>query len=141
MQNQCREPKIEVWGRPELLGAWTTGDALTVTHPHAALDLRPTVIGIHLENARPFTFSPEPLLFHTLLCHHALKTHIYVLPPCWWLDDKEFTCNARDQGSIPGSESSPGEGNGHSSILTWRIPWTEETGGLESMGSQIVGHN
>ena len=29
----------------------------------------------------------------------------------------------------------------HSSILTWRIPWTEEPGGLESMESQRVGHD
>ena len=29
----------------------------------------------------------------------------------------------------------------NTSILTWRIPWTEETGGLQSMGSQRVGHN
>ena len=29
----------------------------------------------------------------------------------------------------------------HSSILAWRIPWTEEPGGLQSMGSQEVGHN
>ena len=29
----------------------------------------------------------------------------------------------------------------HSSILVWRIPWTEEPGGLQSMGSQRVGHN
>ena len=29
----------------------------------------------------------------------------------------------------------------HSSILAWRIPWTEEPGGLRSMGSQRVGHN
>ena len=29
----------------------------------------------------------------------------------------------------------------HSSILAWRIPWTEETGGLQSMGSQRVGHS
>ena len=29
----------------------------------------------------------------------------------------------------------------HSSILAWRIPWTEESGGLLSMGSQRVGHN
>ena len=26
----------------------------------------------------------------------------------------------------------------HSSILAWRIPWTEEPGGLQSMGSQTV---
>ena len=29
----------------------------------------------------------------------------------------------------------------HSSILAWRIPWTEEPGGLQSMESQRVGHN
>jgi len=29
----------------------------------------------------------------------------------------------------------------HSSILAWRIPWTEEPGGLQSMGSQKVGHD
>jgi len=28
----------------------------------------------------------------------------------------------------------------HSSILAWEIPWTEETSGLQSMGSQRVGH-
>ena len=29
----------------------------------------------------------------------------------------------------------------HSNILAWKIPWTEEPGGLQSMGSQRVGHN
>ena len=29
----------------------------------------------------------------------------------------------------------------HSIILAWRIPWTEEPSGLQSMGSQRVGHN
>ena len=29
----------------------------------------------------------------------------------------------------------------HSHILTWGIPWTEEPGGLQSMGSQRFGHN
>ena len=29
----------------------------------------------------------------------------------------------------------------HSSILAWRIPWTEEPGGLQSLGSKRVGHN
>ena len=29
----------------------------------------------------------------------------------------------------------------HSSILAWRIPWTEEPGRLQSMGSQRVGHD
>ena len=29
----------------------------------------------------------------------------------------------------------------HSSILAWEIPWTEESGGLQSMESQTAGHN
>ena len=50
---------------------------------------------------------------------------------------KESACNAGDQGSIPRLRRSPGEGNGnHSSILAWRIPQTEEPGGLQSKGSQ-----
>ena len=29
----------------------------------------------------------------------------------------------------------------HSSILAWRIPWTEEPGGLQATGSERIGHN
>jgi len=29
----------------------------------------------------------------------------------------------------------------HSSTIAWKIPWAEEPGGLECMGSQRVGHN
>ena len=29
----------------------------------------------------------------------------------------------------------------HSSVLAWEVPWTEDLGGLQSMGSQIVRHN
>ena len=52
---------------------------------------------------------------------------------------KESACNAGDVGSIPGSGRSPGGGNGNqSSILAWKIPVTEEPGGLQSMGLQRV---
>ena len=40
-----------------------------------------------------------------------------------------------------GLGKSPGEGNGYSSILAWRIPWIKEPGGLPSMGSQEVTHD
>ena len=44
-----------------------------------------------------------------------------------------------DAGSIPGLGRFPGEGKGiPSHILAWRIPWTEEPGGLQSKGSQRV---
>ena len=55
---------------------------------------------------------------------------------------KETTCNAGDLGSIPGSGRPPEKGTvTHSSILAWRIPWTEEPGGLQSRESQKVGHD
>ena len=60
------------------------------------------------------------------------------------LSGKEATCHAADTGdagSIPGSGSSPGGGQGnHSSILAWRIPWTEEPGGPPG-GLQRVRHD
>ena len=44
---------------------------------------------------------------------------------------KKPAANAGDAVLIPRSGRCPGEGNGnHSSILAWRIPWTEESGGL-----------
>ena len=60
-------------------------------------------------------------------------------------EGKESVCNAGDTGdagSIPGlgdpleEEMAP-----HSSILAWEIPWTEELAGLQSIGSQRVGHD
>ena len=57
-------------------------------------------------------------------------------------EGKESACSAGDLGSTPGLGRSPGEGNAaHSSTLAWRISWTQEPGGLQSMGSQAVGHN
>ena len=48
----------------------------------------------------------------------------------------------REPGSIPGSGRSPGGGMAtHSGILAWRIPPTEEPGGLQSIGLQRVRHN
>ena len=56
---------------------------------------------------------------------------------------KASACNAGDLGLIPGLGKSPGEGNGstHFSILVWRILWTEEPGGLQSMESQRIRHD
>ena len=46
-------------------------------------------------------------------------------------DGKASACNVGDPGSIPGLGRSPGkEMATHSSTLAWRIPWTEEPGGL-----------
>ena len=58
-----------------------------------------------------------------------------------WLSGKESACQLGDADSIPGSRSSPGEGDAiHSSILAWKIPWTEEPGGLQSMEFLVTKH-
>ena len=50
-------------------------------------------------------------------------------------DSKESPCNAVGRGSIPGLGRSLEEGVAtHFSIFAWRIPWTEEAGGLQSVG-------
>ena len=57
-------------------------------------------------------------------------------------DGKAFAYNAGDPGSVPGSERSPGEGNGNPlQYSCLEIPWMEEPGRLQSMGSQRVGHD
>ena len=57
-------------------------------------------------------------------------------------DGKESACSVGDSGSSLGQENPLEKGMAiHSSIPVWRIPWTEEPGGLQSMGSQRVGHN
>ena len=57
-------------------------------------------------------------------------------------DGKESACNARDLVQSLGWEDPLEEGMAtHSGILAWRIPWTEEPGGLQSMQSQKVRHN
>ena len=55
-------------------------------------------------------------------------------------DDKESVCNAGDLGLIPELGRAPGEGSGNSLqySLTWRTPWSEEAGGLQSMGSTMI---
>ena len=52
-------------------------------------------------------------------------------------DGKEFACNVGDPGLIPRSgKSLEKRVDTSSSILAWRIPWTQEPGGLQSMRSQ-----
>ena len=56
---------------------------------------------------------------------------------------KNLPANVGDIGLIPGSAKSSLDKAmaTQCSILAWKIPWTEETGGLQSMGSQRVGHD
>ena len=58
---------------------------------------------------------------------------------------KEYACQCRRQETWVRSldwENPLKEGMAtHSSILTWRIPWIEEPGGIQSTGSQRLGHD
>ena len=56
-------------------------------------------------------------------------------------DSKESACNAGDTGLIHGSDPLEKGMATHSSILAWRIPWTEKPGWLQSMGLQTVGQD
>ena len=57
-------------------------------------------------------------------------------------DSKVSVYNAGDPGSISGLGRSPGEEMAiHSSTIAWKIPWAEEPGRLQSMGSQRVRHD
>ena len=58
-----------------------------------------------------------------------------------WFSGKEPACNTTDAVPSLVAEDPLEKGKAtHSSILAWRIPWTQEPGGLQSMGSQRVGH-
>ena len=77
-------------------------------------------------------------LLHTTieLTEEHWRTAVYGLPQ--WLRGEESVCNVGDAGWIPGVRKIPLEAT-HSSILAWRIwkiPWTEEPGGLQSIGPQ-----
>ena len=70
-----------------------------------------------------------PMENHTVQFHYPKNSFLECFPD--GSDGKESACNTGDLGSIPGLGS----------ILAWRIPWTEEPDGLQSMGFQTVGYN
>ena len=67
----------------------------------------------------------------------TMKNQLYIFPG--GSDGKVSAYNVGDLGSILGWEDLLEKAMAtHSSILAWKIPWTEEPGGLQSMGSQRV---
>ena len=58
-----------------------------------------------------------------------------------WLTGKESAHQCRRLGKIGWEDLLEKEMAIHSRILAWEIPWTEEAGGLQSMGLQRVGHD
>ena len=69
--------------------------------------------------------------------------YLTYLFPRGWLTGKEAACLCRRHSFQSWVEKSPLEKRiaTHSSVLAWRIPWTEELGGLQSVGSHRVEHN
>ena len=63
---------------------------------------------------------------------HKQSSPCYALGPCWLsiLNIAVCRCPSLEKAMAP-----------HSSTLAWKIPWTEEPGGLQSMGSHRVGHD
>ena len=69
------------------------------------------------------------------ICKHRAESQVGLVV-------KNPPTNAGDVGSIPAQEDPlEKEMATHSSILAWKIPWTEEPGGLQSMGLKRVTHD
>ena len=95
------------------------------------------------EEINPFPRREEIELFFSfffqhLFLHFCFPLHVGSYFP-GGSDDKESACNAGDLSLIPGWEDPlKKEMATYSSVLAWRIPWTEEPGRLQSTGSPRV---
>ena len=77
------------------------------------------------------------------ICHFIISMSVSPELPRWF-SGKESTCQCERCGFHPWVRKIhplEKEMATHSGILAWRIPWTEEPGGLQSTGSQRVGHD
>ena len=75
-----------------------------------------------------------PLLFYTLITFHVaslVALMLKCLPAMWETQVR----------SLGWEDSLEKDMATHSSTLSWKIPWTEEPGRLQSMGSQRIGHD
>ena len=85
---------------------------------------------------------------HTLEHYSTIKSEIMPFAATWMqvvLVVKNLPVSAgdaRDTGSLPGWGRCLGVGSSNpSGILAWKIPWTDEPGGLQSIGLHRVGHD
>ena len=78
-------------------------------------------------------FSPIPRVsFHLIYGFLSLVAQMLKRLPAVW---ETWVQSLGQEGSLEKEMAT------HSSILAWRIPWMEEPGGLQSTGSQRIGHN
>ena len=82
-------------------------------------------------------------LIHYVTFRYFIMSQFWGLP--WLLsgEKKKLPANAGDASLIPGLGRSPGQKEmaTHFSMLAWIIPWTEEPGGLQSIGLQRIRHD
>ena len=73
---------------------------------------------------------------HRVLCLEGLHAYLRGFPGSAVVKNLPANAeDARNEGAIPGSGRYPGVGNGtHSSILAWKIPWTQRPGGVTCHG-------
>ena len=84
----------------------------------------------------------ECLFYIIIIYHPFIYLSIYLSPFPGYSVVKDLPACTEDVSLIPGLGRSPGEIMAtHSSILAWKIPWTEEPSKLQSMGSQRVEHD
>ena len=132
--------------------------------------LKPNVLKVSFASEKPLTFikSPSSMYYHMSSCSSTLIlvtlntdkyqtmtmfSHLTKTLSCpvaaassvcspGGSDGKEPACNVGDQVQSLGREDPLEKGMAtHSSTLAWRIPWTEEPGGLQPMRSQRVRHD
>ena len=145
---------------------YTSFSLKTVSIPVSEVTRNLTICLLHTpKGQRSFTFSSVTertvgFVGKTIKHRQVFKQHLEVYKKCTktikWrgIRYSELTGSPRDPSSkdlsaMPetrvwslGQEGSPEKGMAtQSSILAWRISWTEEPGGLQSMGSQRVGHD
>ena len=90
----------------------------------------------HVLNACVFRSRRVLILHHHHLSSIYLSIYLSISLPRLPNSKRPAAC-AEDVGLIPGLGRPSREGNAtHSSILAWEILWTEESGGLQSMGSK-----
>ena len=131
---------------PEPLTVWITTNCGKLLRRHWTGLLFPFPRDLPNLGIEPVSLHGRRVLYHqrhlasSILDISMLK---YGFPR--WLNGKDSACNAEatgHEGSLSGLGRSPwGEHGTHSSILAWEIPWTEEPGGLQSIGPQRVGHS
>ena len=134
-------PETRFWG------SWRNSDFSTFRNPaKVAEQVRMSTVQMQMglscasdprEVHFPVYLDPSAVAFMLLL-----KWLYRLLGLPWRLSCKKSACSAGNMGSIPESGRSPGEGNGNPlQCSCLGNPWTEEPGGLQSLGPQRVRHD